>query len=180
MSKTKGVLYGLGIVAIALSGLYVSYRKDMRQDSSIVSQTLAPEDKAKYIVDEKRHTVETVTRAVGQDAGRDVIAKTFLAPNAAITVHKDGTVSVSQRVWGTELAPFVGTSFDSEFHFRGTLGVDWFYWQRFELGSGLSIRTSDLDLRVFVGVGYNVYDNILLTAAIDNHKAVSVGVALKF
>lgn len=177
MSKTKGVLYGLGIIAVIVAGWLVLHRRNIRTDAQTGSQTLPAQDKAKYVIDEKHHTITTISRVGKSNA---VVRRTFLAPNASITVRKDGSVVVDARSWGTEVTPFIGTTFDSEFHIRTTLGVNGFYWQRWEFGGGLSIRASDLDPRVFVGVSYNVYSNILLTAAIDNHKAVSVGVALKF
>lgn len=182
--RVRGVLYGLGIIAVGLFGWIILRRHNVRTDAQVTAQTLPAGDKAKVIIDEKRHEIITVAEAprhIGDSGPRQIVTtKRFLAPNASIETKPDGTVVVTSRSWGTELSPWVGISIDSEKHARVGLCVNWFYWQRLELGSGLSIRTSDLDPRVFVSAGYNVYSNLLLNATIDNHKAIGIGVALKF
>lgn len=176
----KGILYGLGIVAVLLLTWLLLHNINGKTDAAIVSQTLAPDDKAKVIVDTKRHTITTVTRSPDGVLEHTISVTKYLAPTASIEVKQDGTVVVTSRSFGTELSPWMGVSFDTEKHARITLGPNWFYWRRYELGSGLSIRTSDLDPRVFISASYNVYANTLLMVAVDNHKAVSLGLALKF
>lgn len=182
MTKTKGVLYGLGIMGSLLLGWLVLRRHDNVQTANTVSQTLPASDKAKVVIDEKRHTISTTTRSVDKGTGSQTRTITeFLSPAASIETKPDGTVVVTSRSWGTETAPWVGVSFDTEISARASAGLNLFYIQRWETGCGLSAEfTNAKSVRVFVSESYNVYDNILVTATIDNHKTVSVGVALKF
>lgn len=174
----KGILYGLGIiVGLFIFGWVRLGKTDGIRDAQTVSQTLPAGDKAKVVIDAKRHTVTTVTRSAKGVLGNTV---QFLAPNASIETKPDGTVVVTSRSWGTELSPWTGLSVDTETHARGSLGLNLVYWQRWELGAGVSCQLAAFNPRMFIGGSYNVYSNILLTAAIDNHKAVSVGVALRF
>lgn len=175
----KGVLYGLGIIGALVTGWVYLHHANVRTDKNTTSQTLPAQDKAKVIVNERSHTITTVVR-VGQ-TGQTKVSTAFLAPNASIETKPDGSVVVTSRVWGTEHAPYIGTAFDSEFKIRTALGVNVFYWQRWEVGGGLSLSVTNVkDARVYVGGSYNVYGNILLTGAVDNHKAIGIGVALKF
>src|SRR6185312_7116497 len=166
-------------------GWFVLRRHDVRTDKAITSQVLPQEDKAEVIIDAPHHEIITITRKQNPDGvssnGETITSKAFLDTRAKIEIRRDGTVAVTQRKWGTEFSPFIGTSFDSDVKIRTSFGINAFYVERWELGAGLSLAVTNWrDARVFVGGSYNVYGNILLTAAIDNHKAASVGVALKF
>lgn len=183
MSKLKGVLYGLGIIVGACIGWFLLHRTDVQKDRQVTAQTLPAGDKAKVIVDERRHTFTTLTRtqtATGASGTVSTVTK-FLSSGASIETKPDGTVVVTSRSWGTETSPWVGVSFDTELSARANAGLNLFYIQRWETGCGLSAEfTNAKTVRVFASESYNVYDNILVTATVDNHKAVGIGVALKF
>ncbi len=173
----RRLLYGLGIIAVLTVGWLYLRKTERLQDAQTVSQTLPAGDKAKVVIDDKRHTVTTITKRADGVLEQSV---QFLAPRVSIETKPDGSVVVTSRPFGTELSPWMGVSFDTEKRARTTLGLNIFYVKRWEFGGGLSVRTSDLDPRAFMDISLNVYSNTLLYAAIDNHKAVSVGLALKF
>ncbi len=173
----RRLLYGLGIIVALLFAWYMLHKRDVKRDAQTVSQTLPTDDKAKVIVDDKRHTVTTITKRADGVLEQSV---QFLAPRVSIETKPDGAVVVTSRSFGTEFSPWMGVSFDTEKRARTTLGLNAFYVKRWEFGGGLSVRTSDLDPRAFMDISLNVYSNTLLYAAIDNHKAVSAGLALKF
>ncbi len=180
--RLKGILYGLGIIAIIGAFIFQRLRHDRKADAQTVSQTLPAQDKAEYIIDTPHHQLITVARKVDEYGRPEIVStKTFLAPHAKLEVRQDGSIVVTQRVWGTEFAPYMGETFDSELRIRTVLGVNGFFYRRWEVGGGLALRPEDIrDVRVFVSGGYNAYSNVLFTVGVDNHKAVSIGVAIKF
>ncbi len=180
--RLKGILYGLGIIAALLCAWLVQRKRDTKQDLQTVSQALPAQDKAEYIIDAPHHQLITVARKADEHGRSEIVStKTFLAPHAKLEVRQDGAIVVTQRVWGTEFAPYMGETFDSELRIRTVLGVNGFFYKRWEVGGGLALRPEDIrDVRMFVGGGYNAYSNVLFTVGIDNHKAISIGVAIKF
>lgn len=177
--RTKGVIY-VAIIAVLLILGYLWRRKhDAKVDAQVVSVSLLKEDKAKYVIDETRHQLIEITHTNADGAVQQ--RTVYLPPHASIEVRKDGTFAVTARQWGSEVSPFLGVGVDSEEHGRAVIGVNLFYIQRWELGAGLAIRVrSPLDARVFISGSYNIWSNTSLFVGVDNHKAVAIGVALKF
>lgn len=177
----RGIIYGLIGIAVAI-GLYVLlHRHDRKVDQQIASTVLGPNDRLKYVIDQKRHTVTAVVLQPG--SSKPVVTRSYINPHGpvSITERKDGTVSLAQRSYGTIHEPNIGASFSSDFKFRAALGVDLLYIQRWEMGGGLLVNPSQLkDLRLYAAVGYNVYDNWLLSAGVDNHKAIHLIASLRF
>lgn len=179
MTKLRGALYVAAFSVLLIFGYKWRHKHDATVDAAITSTVLPQEDKAKYIIDEKKHTISTVERDTS--TGRVLLRTTYLAPKAAIEIRKDGTVKVTQRVWGTEFSPFIGIGIDSGPHGRAALGINGFYVDRWEAGGGLSLNILQAkDVRAFVHVSYNVYSNCILSIGVDNHKSVQALVGLKF
>lgn len=170
-----------GIYAAIIGGLvlygvwWALHRRDVSIDRSVVSTNLGPDDRSKIILDPRTHTVTRI-----DDTG---IHKTFLNPHGpvAIVEKKDGKTVLIQRTWGTQSSPFAGGTLGSDFKFRVALGINLFYIQRWEMGGGLLLQPGDVrDIRAFAHVGYNVYGNWLVSAAIDHKQTVHVLASLRF
>ena len=73
-----------------------------------------------------------------------------------------------------------GGAFGSDIRLRGVLGLNVFYWQRFEIGGGLMVGTDVHDARAFVGLTYNVQRDLLVGIGLDNRHTAQVYAALKF
>lgn len=174
MTLKRGIIYALIVGLCAV--FYVAARRQAKSvDAQIVAPILGPDDKAKIIFDPRTHTVTRV-----DDTG---VHKTFLNPHGPVSIveKKDGKTVLIQRTWGTELSPFAGGTFGSDFRFRVALGANLFYVQRWECGGGLLLNVGDIkDVRAFAHVGYNVYGNWIVSGAIDNQKTVHVLASLRF
>lgn len=157
------VLVGLFVMSVILN------RSGNKIDTQIAAPVLGPDDRAKIIFDPNHHTV-TRTDTTGT-------SRSFLNTHGPVSIveKKNGQSILIQRTWGTELSPFAGGAFGSDFRFRVALGANGFYVQRWELGGGLLLNVGNIrDTRIFVHVGYNVYSNWLISAALDNQKAVHI------
>lgn len=175
----RGLIYATIGLVIAVFLYALLHRHDSKVDQSIDAPVLATDDKLKYVIDQKRHTLTAVTL----QNGATKVSRTFLNPHGpvAITEKKDGAVSLEQRTYGTIHEPFIGASFGSDFKFRAAIGVDLFYVQRFELGGGLLLTPTDLrDVRGFAHVAYNVYGDCLLSVGVDNKKAIHLLISARF
>lgn len=170
----RGIIYGLIIVGL-LALWWGLHNRDKRIDQSIAAPSLGPDDRAKIVLDNANHTVTRV-----DDTG---IHKTFLNPHGpvSITEKKNGSVVLAQRTYGTIHEPNIGASLGSDLKFRAALGVSLFYVQRWEMGGGLLVNPSQLkDLRLYGAVSYNVYSNWLISAGVDNHKAIQLIASVRF
>lgn len=191
MTKTKGVLYVAIIAVLFVLGYLGRRQHDTRVDAQVSSHTLPEADKAKYIIDEAHHELVEVTEGESDtsDSGsgqisaprRTVRERTiYLPPHASIEIRKDGTVAVTARAWGTEIRPFVGMAVDTDRRAAAQVGLDLLYWHRWEAGiAGSFALYGGRDVRIVGSVGYNIWSNTSIYVGVDNHKAVSVGVALK-
>lgn len=180
MNVTRGVY---AVVAISIVGATLWFyrgRHDKKIDKAIVTKTLNPADEEKYIIDIKHHSITRISRDV--HTGADVVAKTFLNTHGpvSITEEKGGKVVIVERTWGTIHEPFIGVAFGSDIRLRAALGLDLFYWQRWELGGGLLASSNIHDTRMFAHVGYNVYGNALVSVAVDNHTTVHLIASIRF
>lgn len=176
----RGFLY-VAIIAVLLVLWYVKrFQHDARIDANTVAETLAPDAKAKYVINEKTHELIEIEHGEGP-TDKEIVRRRFLDRHASVEVLQDGSVRITSRSWGTEFAPFVGVAIDSEAHGRGAVGANLFYVKRWELGGGLTFAfRSPLDIRAFVHGSYNVWSNTSISLGIDNHKAVFVMASLKF
>lgn len=170
----RGLYVGL-IVAGLLAMWWMLRKHDGKVDQQIAAPVLGPDEKAKIILDNSNHTVTRV-----DDTG---VHRSFLNSHGPVSIveKKDGSTVLIQRTWGTELSPFIGGAFGSDFRFRVAVGTNFFYVQRWEAGGGLLLNVGEIrDVRAFVHVGYNVYSNWLISAAVDNQKAVHIIASVRF
>lgn len=177
----RGIAYGIVGLLIAI-GLYVLlHRHDRKVDQQIASPTLGSDERLKYVIDQKLHTVTAVVLQPG--SSKPVVTRTYLNPHGpvSITEKKDGTVTLAQRSFGTIHEPNIGAAFGADIKLRAALGLNLLYVRRWELGGGLLVNPTQIkDLRAYVSVSYNVYSNWLLSAGVDNHKAVQLIASVRF
>jgi hypothetical protein len=163
------------LIGLVLLGVYwFLHRWDTKKDNEIATPTLKADEKQKYVIDQKRHTV-TYVDGTGSK-------KTFINSHGPVSVieKKDGKTVLIQRTWGTEHEPYGGFTFGSDIRLRAALGLSLFYVQRWELGGGLLMSNDIHDTRVYLGCTYNVYNNILVGLTIDSRKTASLIAALRF
>jgi hypothetical protein len=172
MTLKRGLIYGL--ILSCLGALWFLRRHDANKDQTITSQTLAPHEQEKIVLDPVRHTVTTVTRT-------GPVKQTFLPPHpVSVSIDDKGVVTVTSRAYGTELSPFVGLAYSDTA--RLALGVDLLYWHRWEVGPALLLRVSGgpSTVRVAVKVSYNVWSNTSLFVGVDNRGTPTGGISWKF
>ncbi len=178
----KGYFY-VAIIAVLFVLWYIQrVQHDAQTDAQIVSRNLPPNVEKKIIVDTKAHQIVIVEKGKGRH-GEPIVEQRidYLPPQAAVEIDKAGNVTVVARAYGTEHWPFVGFVFDTEGSGRANVGLNLFYWRRIDIGAGLSFgMVGARDARAFLSCGYNIYSNTSFYVGVDNHKAVSVGIALKF
>lgn len=177
MTKTKVALYGLALLVVAVILWFHSRSGDRRVDSSIVSVQLPANDQEKLIVNEHTHTITEVTRNA---QGKVETKKVYLPPVADVEESNGGSIRVTGRIWGTELSPSAGILYGSDLQLRGALSLGVLYFARFELGLGGAMGASTSSARLIATLQYNVYNNIMLGAYVDNHNDAGVIATLKF
>lgn len=163
----KWSLWSIGLIVVLLLAIYgyIQHKIDQNKDRSIISTVLKPNEREKLIINEKNHTITTITR--------DGTKVQPIGPKSSITVGDDGKITIQTRTFGTELSPFIGVGFDSGITGRAALGLNGFYWRQFELGCGISDSFTNVkDARLFVQGSYNFYGNMAIGITVDNHKTI--------
>lgn len=172
------------IAAVLTLGLvaFFVHKKDAKQDAVISCQVLPPDVREKIIVDPRRKKITVITPERTDEL--------FLPdrPTAIIIPHK-GPIRVERRTWGFEMAPFASLVVTDTL--RAGVGIDGFYWNKFNIGSGIGLNVpnmfgdksgvsikSILDVRFFTQVSYNVYSNTSIGLVLDTNK--NIGMALSF
>jgi hypothetical protein len=123
--------------------------------------TLPAKDKELIHYNSNTHII-TVTTAKGTTS--------TYSRNPTVEIGKNGSVKVDAHTWGFEASPFMGLAY--ALHGGVILGgVDVFYFKRLDLGLGLAINPTLLQgSGLFIGVGYQVYDNMSMGVGLDNHQ----------
>lgn len=122
------------------------------------------------IIDPRRHTI--VFRRT------DKVVVTHLPDKVTtIDILKDGRIKVSSPQWGLEARPFVGLGFSTDAHFA--VGLDGAYWKRFDVGGGVRWNFGLTDPRFFLGLTYNMKDNLRIGITIDHKKAPGLMLSLR-
>jgi len=145
---------------------------NQRKDQAIESHILAEDVREKIIVDPKRKKLTVITRER---------TDTLFLPDrpTAIEIPFKGPARVIRRTWGFELAPFGSIVFTDTL--RAGVGVDWFYWNKFDVGFGAATNVTDFfDGRVFLHGSYNVYSNTSLGVVVDNAKKFGMNLNFRF
>jgi hypothetical protein len=176
MTKTKAVTYASLVAILLLYGWFRLRRHDNASDHSISSVVLPTTDREKLIVDEHTHTITIVSRTV---VGKTQSKKEFLPPHASFEVKNDGTVKVQTRAYGTEISPSVGFGIGTDVTLRAAGNVGLLYAWRIEAGLGVASGSRLSSARFLASIGYNVYDNVMVSAYVDNQKSIGALLTIK-
>jgi hypothetical protein len=160
------------VIALGLFGFKACRKVQQKQDKQASSTVLAPNQAEKIVVNPENHTIEVVTSKK--------TTTTYLPDRPTqIIENKDGTITVIDHKFGTELRPYggIGGAFDGTP--RVHVGVDFYYIYKFDLGGGLDTNPSNWrDVRADLNLSYNFWSNTSIAVSVDNHKVP--GIFLKF
>lgn len=156
------------VFLLGVAGYYL-YKHNVKVDKNISSTVLPTNDQAKIIINEAKHTITTVTSKGSTTQ--------YLSSTAAIEVGKNGIVKVIERTWGFEKAPYAGFGYSNGL--RGQVGMDWFYWHRFDVGAGLQSDFKNLNTTAAnLNISYNFYSHTSIAMSYSTDRMI--GVFLKF
>ena len=162
------------IVLLALFGFKACRKLQQKQDKQASSTVLTPDQKEKIVVDPIKHTIEIVTPTK--------TTTTYLPDRPTqIIENKDGSITIIDHKFGTEMRPYLGVGGDLEWKARIHTGVDFFYFRKFDAGAGLAFNPVELkDTRVDLNLSYNFYSNTSIAISLDNHKTPVIFLKLRF
>lgn len=180
----KKYLYIALAVAIGLVTFGLIRHWSMKKDAAIASPVLPPDVREKIIVDPRHSSLIVITK--------DRTDTLFLPDRpTAITIPNVGPVRIERRTWGYEVAPFAAIVVTDTL--RAGIGVDGFYWNRFNFGSGIGINVPNilgdshvvrlatlLDVRFFAHVSYNLYSNTSVGLVLDTNKKIGMDLSFRF
>jgi hypothetical protein len=177
--KARTIFYATALAVCFLIFWFTRLHHDTQVDKQTASTTLGPNDQTKIIIDQKHHTI---TRVDLQKDGSESVKKSYLNPHGPVSVaeEKSGNTIIVQRTWGTEINPAVGLVYGSDFTLRAAGSLQLFYIQRWEAGLGVAMGSQLSSTRAFASVSYNVYNNILVGAYLDNHRDAGVICSIRF
>lgn len=173
--KTKVNVVALVVAALLGAVLLIMRRCDRehKQTQEILTTVLTSSETKKIIVEPGRRSVSVVTKQ-----GKETLK---LYGNEPLSISEDvhGAITINQRKWGTELAPFVGLGVSDSL--RGYFGLSLFYWRSFSLGLGISSDfTPPINGRAFGAVSLNVFRNTSLAVGVETGNYPFVGVTVRF
>jgi hypothetical protein len=162
------------IVIGGLFGFKACRKVQQKQDKQATSPVLGPNQQEKITVDPTKHTITVVTK--------NGTTTTYLPDRPTqIIESKDGKLSVIDHKYGTEVKPFLGFGTDLEGSPRVHIGADLFYWNKFDLGTGLAFNATHLkDTRLALNLSYNFYSNTSIAFSFDNHKTPGLFLKVRF
>jgi hypothetical protein len=166
-----------GCLLLALVGWHYWYKHAKKVDQNTSSTVLQPDQKSKIIVDPINHTITTVTK--NPDGTTKTDTKYLPDAPTSVTEGKDGKITVQSRTWGPEKRPYLGVGYDGVG--RAHVGLDFLYWKRLDLGTGLSINmTRPKDTTLNLNLSYNFWSNTSLALSYDNHRQIGCFLKVRF
>lgn len=166
--------YKIGASLIILTGFFLFWKKQHQTDQNTASVILSPDAKEKIIIDPNSHKIKVVTVN-----GVDVRYLPGMRPSS-VEVKKDGSVIVLTPQYGFEHGLFGGGGFSND-GLRFALGLDLFYYKRFDIGLFLSDSTKDLTkVRTGVQLSYNFWHDLRLGFGIDHNTILNAFLTERF
>ena len=172
-------VFSLGLVA------WLIHKKDVKQDAIVSCAVLPPDVREKIIIDPRRNKLTIITPERTDEL--------FLPDRpTSIEIPYKGPVRVNRRTYGFEMAPFASLVVTDTL--RAGVGIDGFYWHRFNVGSGIGLNVPNLigndrsstrlksllDVRFFTQISYNVYSNTSIGLVLDTQKNIGMSVSFRF
>ncbi len=179
----KYLIIAAAILTLGIAALIVKHFND-KKDAAIESPILPPDVREKIIVDPRHSKITVITK--------DRTDELFLPDRpTSIIIPNVGPVRIERRTWGFEMAPFASIVVTDTL--RAGVGVDGFYWNKINIGSGIGLNVpnlfgdksgvslkSILDVRFFTHVSWNVYSNTSLGLVLDTNKNVGMDLSFRF
>ena len=161
----------IAALLVGLGGCWIlKYNKKV--DSNTTSNVLPPDAKQKIIFNPINNTLEVIKP--GSDK------KTFL-PDRPVSIieDKNGNLVIDARTWGFQKRPYVGFGYSNTFRVYG--GLDWFYWNRFDVGTGLNMDTTHLkDTALDLNLSYNFYSHTSIAVSYSSNRMIGAFIKLRF
>jgi hypothetical protein len=177
MNKTTLVFIGLFLL---VCGLWYAEHQ-LKRDEIINAPVLKENEKVKVIIDPNTKTVKEVRR---DKNGKQIIKQTSGGRNTVIVVDDKCNVTVQTRTKGLIFEP--GLTLGYTERARWGLDVQFFFWNRFGLNTGVTaaLQGNTVYPRAFIGALYtlpfNVVSNTSIVAGMDNKLDLFVGARIKF
>lgn len=185
MGKLKEFLIFGMVVIFLIGGWYSCEKRTQAVNKQISGETLPEKDNAKLIINESRHTIESLVRVSSRPTSgsnnessiqRNV---SYLSPHASIEVEKNGKVVVINPKSGTKVSPWIGFSYSDTA--RMALGVDLLYLHNWNAGLSLFPTVSgSFSLRAGPTISWNVWSNTSLFVGVTNQLRPIGGLSLRF
>lgn len=179
MSNLKFYAVLATLILLGVFGFKACTKLQKKQDKQASSNTLAPDQKEKVVVNPENHTIEVVTK---NPDGTTTTQTTFL-PDRPTQIIEDnnGKLKIVDHKFGVEKRPYIGVGGALDGTPRVHAGMDFWYYKKLDLGAGLDFNAGVLsqvskfdDTRLSVNASYNVWSNTSLALSVDNHKTVGV------
>lgn len=179
MEYLKSLLYPFkrwflaGVVILGSIGLFLHMRGcDKRRDVQLSSETLAPNEEAKVIVDPWRRKITLITPEK---------VKSFILPDrpSSISLLKGDGFKIQSPQFGTEIRPFFGGVYTLKGG-RLLVGIDTFYWKLLDVGIGFSVNPTFVqNTTVFTSVSCFIYSNTSVMLGLDSQQAAMIGIKVR-
>lgn len=163
------------IIVLGLFGFKECRKIQKKQDKQASSTVLPPNAKEKIVVDPVKHEIDII-KPNGD------VQKGYLPDRPTqIIENKDGTITVIDHKFGTEIKPYLGVGGALDSTPRVQLGLDLLYFHRFDLGLGVDSDPAKFsDTRTNLNLSYNFYSNTSLAVSIDNHHVPGLFIKVRF
>ena len=179
----KYLLIILALLTIGISAWLIKHF-NAKKDAAISCAVLPPDVREKIIVDPRHSKITVITK--------DRTDTLFLPDRpTSIIIPNVGPVRIERRTWGFEMAPFAALVVTDTL--RAGVGIDGFYWNKLNLGSGIGLNVPNLfgdksgvqlktllDVRFFTHVSYNLYSNTSLGLVLDTNKNLGLDLSFRF
>lgn len=150
----------IGGGSILLAALLLLLRScQQKRDTEIANPNLPPDVKQKIIVNPLKRTL-----IISTQAGTTVT--TLPDRPSSIELLNTGKVRIRAPQYGFEIIPYIGIGYSRQVN--DYIGLDFFYWKKFDLGVSLSFDRLKIDsLGLPITASYTVWHNLRLTVGYE-------------
>jgi hypothetical protein len=151
--------------------LFPSKKPVSGPSSPTTGPVLKPDQKEIITVNTNKKTI-TVTTPTGTKTVDD-------SHGATIIENKNGTITVNTKKLGFEAKPYIGVGIAHGF--RTQLGLDYFYFHRFDAGFGVETDCQHFqNTAADLNLSYNFYSNTSIAVSYNTAKQVGVFLKVRF
>lgn len=183
----KYTALALGVIV----GLLLTLKQcDKKKVEEITNEKLEGKEKAAIIIDTNKGTVTTIRRKPGtasedEDTASESTESVSIddARDLRISIDKDGTTIVTARTKGFTFEP--GVSVGEAEIIRAGVDVQWYFYKRFGVLSGLSLNLDRYEPRfsLYTGINYlpksKYTQNTSFFIAYDTRRNIYFGIRIQ-